>query len=708
MNGVLKLLKDIPGAKYTPYILYAILTLAILWQLLLPGYVLFLDMVFGPRGVFSFENFIPPYPNNGLPYFLTVNSLSKLLPSWVIQKVIFFSIFFLAGVGAHRLCPARTAGKYFAGIFYMINPLVYARFLNGYLRFLVAYALVPFAVAAYIDWLEAPDKRRLGKAILWTACLGIFSLQVMVLTLALLAIIALCKLARQGLRSLESRQLIKGNIIYILVLITLNIYWIVPYFTSNQDITQMVGPDDLLAFAPHLIIINPVFSLATLHGFWREGYIYTKDLLPGWHLVFTIIMFLAAYGIISHHRNIYARAVILVGIICLVMGSGVAGPISGFYELLLEKVPLMAGFRDSQKFIVMLALAYSYLGGLGVSEFAGALERQRKKRHSAENQPLRRWQTGSLIVVICAAPLAPLILCFSIFGFYGQLQVSDYPREWYEVKDHLDQDRHCGSVLVFPWHLYMDYSWLPNVDKRLGSPFRYFLDQPVISGDNIEIGNIYSQSANPVSKYVELLLANRDNIGNLGELLAPLNVSHVILVEESDYDAYDFLYRQKDLKIAIQKQGITVFANAHPSSRVYGTDKATFLRKAEDIIHLSQTQDIMESLYIIGEDTGDTGENGFTPIDYAEKGRWKYQVAGSEEKWMVFTLTQDLSAGDWKYNGQSPRAYNIGFIPVFLSDPDGGTVINTRFYHVYLPSYFFSLVALMSLVLLTYLPPRNK
>jgi len=35
----------------------------------------------------------------------------------------------------------------------------------------------------------------------------------------------------------------------------------------------------------------------------------------------------------------------------------------------------------------------------------------------------------------------------------------------------------------------------------------------------------------------------------MGELLAPLNVKYVILVNEADYQTYDFLKNQKDLSV---------------------------------------------------------------------------------------------------------------------------------------------------------------
>lgn len=59
-------------------------------------------------------------------------------------------------------------------------------------------------------------------------------------------------------------------------------------------------------------------------------------------------------------------------------------------------------------------------------------------------------------------------------------------------------------------------------------------------------------------------LATQNHIDNLGALLAPLNVKYIILVHEADYTDYDFLYHQRDLKVELERQVLTLFKNQHP------------------------------------------------------------------------------------------------------------------------------------------------
>ncbi len=76
---------------------YAILALVVLGPLLKPGYVLTLDMVFGPH----FK--VPQLSDNGYVFDQALRLLNVVLPGDVIEKLLLFGIFVMAGVGAHKL-----------------------------------------------------------------------------------------------------------------------------------------------------------------------------------------------------------------------------------------------------------------------------------------------------------------------------------------------------------------------------------------------------------------------------------------------------------------------------------------------------------------------------------------------------------------------------------------------------------------------------
>jgi len=194
-------------------------------------------------------------------------------------------------------------------------------------------------------------------------------------------------------------------------------------------------------------------------------------------------------------------------------------------------MPLFNGMRDSQKFIALLVLVL----------------------------------------------IAPLIYTFPMFtGFAGQVKSTDYPQEWYEVNAFLEENAGDSQLLFLLWHQYMEFSWVPNRDKKIADPASVFFTNSVICGDNVEIGSIDSQSDKPVSKYLEYILGpgsntnTRENVTNLGELLVPLNVKYVLLTKEVDWEHYDeLLHDQEDLELVLENDCFKVYENQYRVSRSY-------------------------------------------------------------------------------------------------------------------------------------------
>ena len=678
---------------WPPLFVYALLSLAILGPLLRPGYVLTLDMLFAPHASFSGyfygldEWFTSPLAVNtaSTPFFLVIQEVSHIIPAWMIEKLVLFLILFLAGLGAHRLFSSKGPGAYFAGLLYMINPFVYVRFMAGQWGVLAAYALTPFAIKALIDLLDTPNARNAVRLAILSTLVGLIQIQgFFLLLLALVIILAVRVIAtRNDLTKLKETS--KCLAVSALLFCSLNIYWLLPLLTARNSVISQVGSQDLLLFAPKSTsTLGVAFDVAGMYGFWRGGYTYVPDIFSGWWVLFIVILLLATYGFVSHledkNRRWLVISLVLLSVISFILALGVAAPAtSGIFEWLWQHVLVVRTFRDSQKFVALLCLSYAFLGGLGLNKLAETLKRSMKK-----------FAKIGMIALIVVALASPLAYSFTIFGFYGQLGITDYPQGWYEANKYLNQDKGDFNVLFLPWHEYMDYSWLPNRNKSLGNAAQQFFDKPVIAGDNIEVSGIYSESTNPISKYVEFLLANSSDVNNLGNLLAPLDVKYVILVKEEDYQSYGFLYNQKDLKVLLDEPEITLFENEHTTARAYAVDNVVYINNLKQYLDLSKTQDVMQHLYVIGTATSASGSDEAAQLSLLKKSPVDYQVEGTALKYTIFTVPQNVNTNSWQYNGQKPYAENLGFMPAFASSRTGVTIIYTRFYYVYLPSYVIS------------------
>jgi len=247
---------------------------------------------------------------------------------------------------------------------------------------------------------------------------------------------------------------------------------------------------------------------------------------------------------------------ITMAIVSVVLAVGVAHPFTKpVFMFLYNRLPFFKGYREPQKFVALLVLAYAFLGALGLDGLIAMIRNSK----SIYNEFLRKVGKSGVVVLACALPL---IYTYPIFwGFSGQLHSVDYPRSWYKANDILNSEsRESGKVLFLPWHMYMEFDFARNPGP-IYNPAQLFFDRAVIQGDNMEVYGIHSDSTNSISKRIEHLLMQGKRLENLGDRLVPLNIGYVMLSKNADYWNYGFLYKQKDLKVIYDTSEIVLFKN---------------------------------------------------------------------------------------------------------------------------------------------------
>lgn len=685
-----------------PYFIFAVFSLLLVSDFFSSGYILTLDTIVS-ENVYHVSSIFYGLSNSYsiAPFIAILSFLNVFFSVEFIQKLSFFLIFFISGISAYKLCPEEwEMGRYFAGFLYMVNPFIYIRFLAGHWLLLLAYAVTPFAIKGLIHFFDAPSIKRAIIFVFLLTSLFVIETHTPFLLLIVFGVIFLVELVEFRNNSDKIFSLSKSIFLIGIFLLFLNSYWLIPNFVGSSEPLGEISESDLNTFTTkHDLNFNTLFTTASMYGFWRGGYIYTKDLLPYWYLFFTFIIFLAVHGFVLNYRHtkhgIYVKAFGIVAVLSVLLAAGISGPIAGVFEFLFNNVFFFRGFREPQKFVALLVLAYAYLGGLGVAEFEKIA---RSPAHSASARKIGAW------LIIALALATPFIYSFTTFnGFWGQLKPTDYPRDWYEVNDFLNQDEQDFKVLFLPWHAYMDFKWLPNAQKRLANPASIFFDKPVIQGENMEAGSIYSSSTNPVTKYVEFLLANRNKIDNLGELIAPLNVKYIILTREVDYRFYDFLYKQTDLELVKDTENMIVFRNRHPVYKIYQVNSTSTIRSWDDLLEISRTGDIMDSAIMFGSTT-EVHLSNMQALYHREDSPVKYEVEKASMKYVVFT---EKYSGDWKLGGAAPEAH-LGVTNVYDAERvESQTMYYERFY-VYLMGYLISGVSFAILLMVYYRENRKK
>lgn len=553
-------------------IAFFLLALIIMGPLLGPGLILTLDsplaLNFEFAEYFSLSTtgsesvFAATY--NSAPIAAVLHGLDLFLPFQVVQKAWLVLLLWLCAVGASRLPYVKGAGSYYAGFFYLVNPFTYIRFVSGQWGLLGAYALIPFAVTSFINLLEDPSRKRIVTFTLiltLIAHLQIHGLALALLVLGLLYVVRCFAVPGSFRESLRSIGWSGG------LFLVLNSFWITRFVVAGGGVTKNMPVSELGYFAAF-----PPLDVLSLRGSWlRDAFVDTSDLIPVWWLLFFPLMVLAVYGLISMWDNTRIRWLALglafTGLFGLVMAAGPGTPVSGgLFTSLWEEIPLYRGFRETHKFVALLALVYAYLGAFGLQTL---WERIQQRAMWPSWTP--HATTGALIILAA-------VYALPIFGAWGQVKPTNYPEDWRTVRSILDDDPDDFNVLVLPWHMYMDFDWLPNRWKNLANPAPNFFSQPVISGDNIEITANYSDSSNPNSRHVEELLRDRDELDDFGSLIAPLGAKYVILFKTADYEAYGFLKEQLDMEPVFEGETIVLFRVSGPTSKMDAEDGIEVLK----------------------------------------------------------------------------------------------------------------------------------
>jgi hypothetical protein len=118
-------------------------------------------------------------------------------------------------------------------------------------------------------------------------------------------------------------------------------------------------------------------------------------------------------------------------------------------------------------------------------------------------------------------------------GFARQLIPVWYPEDWYKVNAILNQDNNDFKVLFLPWHLYLSLDF--NHKLITANPAKGFFDKPVIQGENMELGKIYSQNRSIENQEIEGLIINNNlSADNIITALENRGIKYIIFAHDLD------------------------------------------------------------------------------------------------------------------------------------------------------------------------------
>ncbi|VVB89724.1 Uncharacterised protein [uncultured archaeon] len=343
-------------------LIYLIIIFVILISFITDKHLFLLDIILGTGSYNNLEFYgkiVPIYGGT-----LSLNLISMISQKLLIFIILLFSVYSMYGF-INKIISSRMS-SFYAGLLYMLNSYVYVRIMAGQLYLLFSYAILPLLLKVFINLLEKKEKKEMIKFIFLLSVVA-FNIHILIIALTIMSIIFLFWFNKH--RDIRISKII---IISVILFIILNSYWIIPILTAKNTMVGNIGETDYKVYAPKIEGISGLFDLAAMYGFWREGYLYTKDFLLGWQVLYLIILSLAIIGFLSYYKDqkigIYIKAFAVIGIIGFILASGVNGPFGDIVKWLFDNT-ILKGFRDSHKFVAMMVLSYSVLGGLGIAKF---------------------------------------------------------------------------------------------------------------------------------------------------------------------------------------------------------------------------------------------------------------------------------------------------------------------------------------------------
>jgi hypothetical protein len=529
-----------PASARRVRILCLALGLVVVAPLLRPGFVLVYDMVFVPHPPFSLgllgvSRLLP----RDVPVALAVASLSRLLTGQVVQKLALLGIFAVGGYGAARLVPARTvAGRMAAGIFYVWNPFTYERLLLGHWTLLLGYAALPWVARAAIQAREG-SPRALSRLVLALAVAAIPDPYTGIIGgVIAFGLLVAPPWGRAG--SMRRATLALGSAVAV------NLPWLVPaalHPRVHENASLGVALFHARADSP----LGTLGSLMSLGGLWRT------DLAPpgrttfAWIPAFLLIAALTVMGW-RRVRDRWPNGALTGLLVVAALGLLLAwlpsiGFLRGVFGFLGRSLPGGDALRDSQKFVMPLALAGSVGFGLGVDRIIEA-------SHGSSERWLRRLAPVAAILPVALAPSLA-------WGAGGRLSPVTYPSSWARVEAITSADPTPGGMLALPWHAYLPFGW--NHGRTVHQPAIFYFSRPVVASSALEVGSNVIPEEDPWAALARPAVTGR---GPLLLSLRRLGIRYVVVFKEADWRGE--VPRLGGLATAFDRPDLTLYRVAGP------------------------------------------------------------------------------------------------------------------------------------------------
>ncbi|HEY0486548.1 MAG TPA: hypothetical protein VGD72_09895 [Mycobacteriales bacterium] len=452
----------------------ALLALAALGPALGPGHVLSYDMVSTPHPPLGWRaaglgDALP----RAVPQDLVVALLGQVLPGSLIQAVALVGALAGAAWGAARLVPTRRTGvRLAAASLYAWNPYVAERLVLGHWGLLLAYAAVPWVVAAALAV-------RAGRAGPQRVVLAALPAALTPTGTVLVLAVAAAVLFVPGPGDPASPRPARRRLLALAGAAALTLPWVVAGLVAPASGTSDPAGVDVFAVRAE----GPgglVTTLLGLGGIWNGAVAPASraSVVATAATVVVVGLSLAGWRVLRGRWPAGAArglAVVALGFLALAAAGAVPGP-DAVLRAVVATLPGAGLLRDGHKFLAPLALLWAVAAPLGV-ERAVVLLRRRAPGAGV------RLTAAALVGAVVALPVATLPDL--AWGALGRLDAVRYPADWDQVARRVAGSD--GALVTLPFGAFRAYAW--NGGRTSLDPADRYLDVPVVVDDTLVVAS---------------------------------------------------------------------------------------------------------------------------------------------------------------------------------------------------------------------------
>jgi len=404
-----------------------------------------------------------PYLLLQVPFLLAFGTAS----SAIFSKLVFLFIFAIGSVGLYLLYReygVKSKWAYLLSVAILsFSPFVYERMMMG--QILVAASLFFLPISLYFAkrFADSPSFKAAFPLALSLSFLNL-SLQGFVLNTCMVVLFLFVNhlfLDKRARRKNWTPYLQLAG-----VFLAANLLWLIPYFVLPQNpIFSSIDQSHLSFFSPQSSAgFNTAVKSALMYGSWREVGVLRafKELPTAFTYGFIALLFcLSIYAWLKQPRNPLFITLAVGWVIGLVFATGISHPwTNGVFEFFYNHVPMFSGFRDSNKFVELVVVAYAVLAPLGIYLGLGEKVFSQKK-----SNPHYLLATVAILLVLAAT----VAYNYPALGLSGQLHPISYPPEYLSIPSMIPDGE---KALAVPSGIYHSYTWslAAGLDGRVGNP----------------------------------------------------------------------------------------------------------------------------------------------------------------------------------------------------------------------------------------------